>query len=67
MKGIVGLWEGKKMVERAYPLRSTAENCVGSAVAVHRQGRQHRRRGAEADPYGLDCSEDHGDSPVARH
>ena len=35
------------------------------AVAVCRQGGQHPFRGAEADPHGSVCSEDHSDSPVA--
>ena len=32
------------------------------AAAVCRQGCQHPCRGAEADPYGSVCSEDHSDS-----
>ena len=35
------------------------------AVAVCRQGGQHPFRGAQADPHGSVCSEDHCDSPVA--
>ena len=34
------------------------------AAAVCRQGCQHPCRGAEADPYGSVCSEDHSDSPL---
>ena len=35
------------------------------AAAVCRQVGQHPYRGAEADPHGSVCSEDHSDSPVA--
>ena len=34
------------------------------AAAVCRQGCQHPCRGAEADPHGSVCSEDHSDSPL---
>ena len=35
------------------------------AAAVCRQVGQHPFCGAEADPHGSVCSEDHSDSPVA--
>ena len=38
-----------------------------SVVAVHRQGRRLPCRGAEADPYGPDVSEDDRDSTVIVH
>ena len=41
--------------------RTRSVSCGGSAVAVHREGRQHPCPGAEADPHGPDCSEDFGD------
>ena len=45
----------------------SAEICGDSAVVVHRRGRQHPCRDAEADPHGPDFSEDYRDSPGAIH
>ena len=37
------------------------------SLLAARAGRRFSCRDAEADPYGPDCSADHGDSPVAVH
>ena len=46
---------------------ASSENCGSSTVAVLGLCGSHPCRGAEADPHGPVCSEDHRDSAVAVH